>query len=789
MIRRPVSAWAVPLAVSVVVTASIWLFAWPGLNPWLWRDAAYASGVRPPDLALGGMWRGVMALVYAWMSPGAAESLLRFAGGIGGGVAAALTYGVLDAVLPATIRYRVRSISRGRLVVNGILAGATLVFMCSDSVWRACQGAGPDLCQLVLMLVTIRLMLDFLIFGGMVRIFAATVTIGLLSGFGNMSFLLFCVLWWTVFLKSLRNLDAKENPLANPVTRNRVLVAMTFLYMFLVAVAMSVDYWLYYRLGGAVISDFLPADVATVVLADYYRVFVSVSSSFGWLFAFIFSASPLIIAFASLPKVMVEDRLQERTFAVAIFLMGLVGWSQVSGFPGLWARGWFPIVNVNDEFTVMMLSLVGTVTLTWAFAVLSLNLYFRNFRRIAWFQYGETEAGVSETALTSMDRFNRCLRIATLVLAGLALAGTLPMRNQRTLRNMLSVIDGYCREVVRECDGVDRLLTDGSLDEGVEMAAFRAGRNLHAISMLAGEDPREVRLRQRGAVDDLEMDVLGCTPLSVLDCWVRSETNRLSDCAIQFGLGFYRQKFKDNGIWFSGLVARFGTPDAGLSESGIAFAQELSERVLDICARQDPDAVGDALAIRLFRFVQWRLSQMCRARNDFTPENRWGLSEDLDESLRKRLDEANPVFQKLKARYDVRVDGPLGRLTPREGLRLGLERADFRLARTFAETVVRRFPDDAEANFALGMFYLMSEKHKQALPHFQTVHEVCGEDPTVLNNLAICYNALGDPAKAVHFAERALKVAPDVRQIKLNLEKYRKASRDLGWKALKKVTQ
>ena len=47
------------------------------------------------------------------------------------------------------------------------------------------------------------------------------------------------------------------------------------------------------------------------------------------------------------------------------------------------------------------------------------------------------------------------------------------------------------------------------------------------------------------------------------------------------------------------------------------------------------------------------------------------------------------------------------RLTPREGLRIGLERADFRLARTFAQQVLLSDPENTRANFAMGMGYFV----------------------------------------------------------------------------------
>lgn len=770
MIRR----WTFPLVTAFAVMGGLFLFAWPGPNPDLWDDLATAAGLRPPAVALAGTWRWLLSLLCGSPSGADAATVLRLFGIFGGGAATLLAYGIFDSLLPDVIRSRLRMTLRGGLIVDSVLMGATLAFVCSEPVWRLCQGGGAPLVQLLLALLTIRQLLLFLFVDGMPRAYLVTLLSGIMIGFGAFGLLTFVAVWCAVFFKSLQNRDDKTNPLANPAVRNRALSVMTFLFIALAAGMMYADYSLYYLFGGVERADFILTDMAVVVLGDYYRSFLSQTTGLGALLAFIFCISPLIIAFAVLPKVLVPDRLQEWAHAVTLFAMGVVAWSQISCFQFLWARQWFKWADINDGFTASLLSLACALTLSWSFGILLANLNFGNIRRVAGYQYGEeAEVPAADRAIASMVGFNRCLRIGMVVLALLVLFGTLPMQGHRTLRRMLAVIDAYCDEVVRECGEADRVITDGALDAGVELAAFRQDRRILTLSLLSGDDPRSVKIRQRGGESEDELLELERSAGSALVYWLTVETNRLPQVAVQCGFDRRRRLFGVKDGWVSGLVARLGgRPPADLPQD-IAVAHRMAEEVLDICETSDLRGIGNRRVLELFRFVQWRLAQMCRVRNANASGDSWTAQDDLDESLMKRLDEQNPELQTLMERVYGKGNRERSFLSPREGLILGLQRADFRLAKTFANTVIRHAPSDPQANFAMGMYHMMDERYNEAIPYLKRVLERRPEDPVALNNLAICYERLERPDEAVKYAERALRAAPKNQSIRENVERYR----------------
>ena len=115
----------------------------------------------------------------------------------------------------------------------------------------------------------------------------------------------------------------------------------------------------------------------------------------------------------------------------------------------------------------------------------------------------------------------------------------------------------------------------------------------------------------------------------------------------------------------------------------------------------------------------------------------------------------------------------LERMTPQEGLRLGLARTDFAFARTFALRVLDTSPDDPVANFALGMDFFVQRQYARAQSYLERCLERRPNDPAVLNNLAQCRLRQGDPKGALPYAERAQEILPDAPEIKRTIERIR----------------
>ena len=172
------------------------------------------------------------------------------------------------------------------------------------------------------------------------------------------------------------------------------------------------------------------------------------------------------------------------------------------------------------------------------------------------------------------------------------------------------------------------------------------------------------------------------------------------------------------------------------------------------------------------------ITRMCRMRANDADGRRDSATSEIENALADRLDKFNPEWQRVQEKMDWigRQDGM--RLTPREGLKLGLDRADFRLARSYARRVVASDADDVQANFALGMGYFIEKQYGRAEMHLKKCLIRAPDEPAVLNNLAIVQLRLGRYADAEANALKALEKYPDSSEIKTTLRHIRSARDD-----------
>lgn len=229
--------------------------------------------------------------------------------------------------------------------------------------------------------------------------------------------------------------------------------------------------------------------------------------------------------------------------------------------------------------------------------------------------------------------------------------------------------------------------------------------------------------------------MLSYSAMDTLRTWLRLKESRMAAVAVQLGFELWavgRRPLPPA----AGLVARpSGFPKGG-AEAGGAAAHALAERILGLYG-DDEELEGASPALRaLLTRTQWRVARMCRMRADRL--DREGRSEAaLKESrLADALDARNVSFTRVRRQLEVVGQGS-SRLTPREGLRLGMERADFRMAEMFARQVLFSDPDDLAANFVMGMYYFGNEQYGRAEIYLAKCLELQPGNASVLNNLAV----------------------------------------------------
>lgn len=755
---------------AVIVVVLMGVFSWSAL-PHLWDEMSVASGLRPPQGQLPGLWRGVLAVLYACLPPQVVGVCLRVMGLASGGVFALLAFSIFDSSLPDMLRVQLRGISRGRVIARLSLVSATALFMSNEMVWRACQGFGSLTFHLLIAMTSLWLVLGFFYRGGYWRLYLGMTGWGLLAGDGPWGGFFAVATIVAVFRKALTNRDEAENPISNPLMRRLVIGRMLRLFLLVTLITALINYSLYGWLGGISAAESLPADLAVICLGGYWHAFVSSMSWSGLLLLFLLVIAPFLVALLPLKKALTDDRFLSLPYVMVYATLGLVAWSQVSGFPGLWFRSWFSHRVISDDFLVVFMAIICIVTLLWSITVFCHVYYYRSIRHVAGEQFQDAaETKVGLIAIRQMMHQSRSVRLTARALPFMLLLSCLPMCWLPTYRGMLGVIDDYLSEVVRESGDSKWIFTDGFLDLGLELKALARGRRLLALSAFSGAEKREVAIRQRDFEVEEDLKVLESGSADAMRYWTNEFPERLREVSAQIGFERWRHATKDVKLRYSGLLARFGGEPSEDERRGIEFAHSLADRIVELYGLGEPADVTDVRAKELFYVVQWRISHLCRVRADSTAAEVWGEKERRDEALSVRLDELNPRLDAIRQKVSWMAEHHGAMLLPREGLKLGLQRADFRMAKTFAETIVRSDPDDPHANFAIGMYYFMDRQYARADEYLKRALKRRPNDPALLNNLSVLAKRLNRPQDALKFAERAARVAPQSKEISRTLE-------------------
>ena len=314
-----------------------------------------------------------------------------------------------------------------------------------------------------------------------------------------------------------------------------------------------------------------------------------------------------------------------------------------------------------------------------------------------------------------------------------------------------SIVHDAIVETVRECGDAKFVFTDGRLDSGVELIASMMGSQVKPLNMMSGPSPWEKYIRTRnfeeGSPDRASAEV-GVPVL--LRVWAGEMTNGMDNAAVQLGFEFWKRARKPLPTC-SGFVAREkGLPDAE-AERGISVANAIAARIIRIAKENPHMAVSPALRSAVSS-VSWRISRFARM-----------------------SDEWNDAVKHLMRLIDYERMRTFMQMTPYEGLRLSLRRADFVEARKYGATVLQIDPEDPEANFGTGMAFLMEEKYKDAEFYLERTLIKRPDEPAVLNNLSIIFRKTNRLEKALEYVKKAHELAPENEEIARTLKDTERA--------------
>lgn len=317
-------------------------------------------------------------------------------------------------------------------------------------------------------------------------------------------------------------------------------------------------------------------------------------------------------------------------------------------------------------------------------------------------------------------------------------------KQRAAVAELQGVIDDYVREVVEEAKGVRAIYTDGAFDDDIRHEAKRRGVELEPVSVMAS--PHALRV----AVKEGE------------------------DVALQLGFELWKRDGKELPIC-SGVLARpLGMPEEDRLR-GVDVARQIGERIITLYEKGVVDFVDDKRTRERLLFVQWRIARIARMRAE--REKRAGRQElaQKDVELSDRLDGYNAALKRILDNMEKAKERALQDMTPRERLQLALARADFKLARRFAEPILESDPDDPDANFAMGMYFYEQKQWTRAEEHLRRSLVKKPRQPAIWNNLGMVYMHLGRHDEALKCAKRALEIIPESAEVKDTIKQIEEA--------------
>ena len=157
--------WLIALILAGVTGGLLTIWAFPGLSPDAWNDAAIGAGLRPMEAVFPGFWNAIARGLYSSVGAATGTLLLKILGRVMAGVTVGLVYLLLRQILSITIRVRLQFSSRRFFVVRGVALLGALFFACSDPVWRAGQAFTSPLLLLFVTVLVLTLFFGFLMSG------------------------------------------------------------------------------------------------------------------------------------------------------------------------------------------------------------------------------------------------------------------------------------------------------------------------------------------------------------------------------------------------------------------------------------------------------------------------------------------------------------------------------------------------------------------------------------------------------------------------------------------------
>lgn len=766
------SNMAVAAMTAAALALLVFLFRYPILPPSTWEDLAAGAGLRPPTNVLGGFVRGLYAPIFThFPGPSTALLVIQSLGWVFTAVITLTVYQILSLTHPFI--QRLTDDSLGARMTHACLAGSCVLFVCNDVVWSCVQALGAASLHLTVILIAVWLTFKFSATGK--RRFALTAMF-LYTALVGETALGYIGALWTVTLAMRIDRSDKESALKNPLARMFFRRVLMLEFFAVAALALYAEYRLFTVQGGVFaeeesglllfITTYIGSLLDTIHAAATWK---------HWVLAFLAVIAPFLVLLRFYKRDFAGDNFIPN-YRIAVYIgIGIVSWTQACGIPELSFRYWMLNRTAMSPVVFALFTLLSVITLLWTVLLFVVRLNFDTARDMAAFHFDdESKTDIGRRILRIMTLIERYAKPGVLCLSAATLLTALCLRYEGRTRQMLTLIGDYLRETIRECKGLERLVTDGALDAALELTAFREGQTLYTLSMTAGLKPRDIELRRRGidAPDDRESLRTGFP--NTLRGWIGNSSPVLQTLGTQLALDMWRKVPRKDRPTVYGTVARLNKDLDEIFRTQ-SWGRDFAQRVIDVYEDGPHPKTIDRRIYEAFLFVQFRTARFCQWRAEAAGIREWGEDSQLEQSLADRLDKLNPSYQTAKQLLLRASDMRNVTLTPRENLRICLENADFNAAVPFAELVIQANPADPEANWALGMHHFQQRNFVHAEPYLTRCLKERPQDPAVLNNLAIVEREIRRLDAAEKHIREGLEILPESPHLHRTLDSILKA--------------
>ncbi|MBQ2632238.1 MAG: tetratricopeptide repeat protein [Kiritimatiellae bacterium] len=728
------------LAVGIITCAVIFVWGVPGLDPSLWNETAVAAGIRPPRTIFPGYWRILSKSLFAAVGVDSAVGMLSVVGIALGGICSALVFLIARQVLALLIRTGKTYPVWHRFIAPFFAFVAALLFGISDPFSNMARVFSPDELRFLILLVGIHLTLRWFVIGGNWRIFLVMALMGLMAAETPFAFLLpvlFFFAYRSVWNRIMDGLFEQPEQLPDPEDLPKW--RMFFLFLGGLALGVWANAMQFVSLGGLEANGWDASNIYFRYGGGYWHVLADAGTLLGWVLGLGFCVLPLLVTLRLFPLVVRDDRSMPFNLGVSMFFVGAMAVMQCGAFPS--ARFWTftkDVAMVPSNFLLVFFVFCAMI----AIALFGAAFAFECQR--TYLAEDEESAPPPGPLLKATGPL---LAVAVVALALVHVPKPVETEMQR-------IVDEAIDETVEECGDAKYLFTDGNLDTAIELVAAKKGKPLRTLNMMSGATEWEINLRRNlfdKSSEDYKSAETGVPVL--LRIWAGEKPGGMDDAAIQLGFEFWKREKKPLPT-ISGLVARTRGLDPAAVSNGVARANALAERILELSPKLDSFDPSPALANALWS-VNWRLSRLARLREE--------------SDLADKLDLANTALTRMLSIIEYERTRTFMQMTPREGLQFALRRANFAEARRYSVAILSYDEDDPEANFAMGMSALMMKQMNDAERYLKRVLKKRPNEPAALNNLSIIYRKQKRWKEAEDFARRAMKLLPDSPEVRQTL--------------------